>query len=540
MAKTLKITTQPAATATSGVALTRQPVVKALNGKNAVAGIIVTVTSTKAGVVVGGGTSAVTNGSGVATFTDLVLIGPTINTSLRFKASTFHDANSAQIALTTATDETGSGTPVAIQPPTVSVSQYSAGPGASVIVSFAGGNGHAGQWIGLFPTGANNDTGDIGFRYLNGTTDVQPDPAPTSGSFAYPLPTTPGTYEFRYEEDDITPDTRTLLTTSGVVTVVSPAAATTPIPGLSDWESHMLSAGAERATYLAAHKDDTDLSAVLINVYYDAMQVFEQIANYTGDSAWHTAVDNAAHIYRDRYVLTTLGYGGVVGAVAGYWNFTTGLRMHYQRTKNTTSRDAVIDLSLNAAFCPDSTPLDWTASFIYSREVAYAIRAYLESEACGAAPRAKRAQLVTQAYDHIKQFQNPTVWGTDQVAPFMMGLTSYILIKDWEQTGDQRCVPALTALWDFVWPRAWVDSQHGMQYSINPNDLRTGVHDGAPDLNLLIAPSFAWLWKQTGAQRFLDRGDLLFSNGVQYAYLGGGKQFDQNYEFSFDYVTWRS
>src|SRR5205085_8568150 len=63
---------------------------------------------------------------------------------------------------------------------------------------------------------------------------------------------------------------------------------------------------------------------------------------------------------------------------------------------------------------------------------------------------------------------------------------------------------------------------------------------GAPDLNLVIAPAFAWVYQRTGDVTYRDRGDAVFAGGVLNAYLGRGKQFDQNYSWSFDYVKWRA
>ena len=63
---------------------------------------------------------------------------------------------------------------------------------------------------------------------------------------------------------------------------------------------------------------------------------------------------------------------------------------------------------------------------------------------------------------------------------------------------------------------------------------------GAPDLNLLIAPAFAWLYQRTGDTTYRDRGDQIFAGGVKGAYLDGAKQFNQSYMWSFDFVKWRS
>ena len=42
----------------------------------------------------------------------------------------------------------------------------------------------------------------------------------------------------------------------------------------------------------------------------------------------------------------------------------------------------------------------------------------------------------------------------------------------------------------------------------------------------------------TGDVKYLERGDEIFNGGVAGAYLGGGKQFSQQYRWSFDFVKW--
>src|SRR5262249_55260640 len=103
-----------------------------------------------------------------------------------------------------------------------------------------------------------------------------------------------------------------------------------------------------------------------------------------------------------------------------------------------------------------------------------------------------------------------------------------------EQTGDRRLIPALTLAADWLWANAWSDTNRSMWYeAAQPTAW-------APDLNLLIAPMYAFLYRQTGDTRYRDQGDAIFSGGVDLAWLDGAKQFNQNYWWSFEYLTWRS
>ncbi len=69
----------------------------------------------------------------------------------------------------------------------------------------------------------------------------------------------------------------------------------------------------------------------------------------------------------------------------------------------------------------------------------------------------------------------------------------------------------------------------------------TGGMDPAPDLNLIIAPAYAWMYYVTGETKYRDWGDQIFAGGVTNAqgWLYLGKQFDQSYWWSPAYVTWR-
>ncbi|HEV8585970.1 MAG TPA: Ig-like domain-containing protein, partial [Methylomirabilota bacterium] len=329
------------------------------------------------------------------------------------------------------------------------------------------------------------------------------------------------------------------------VLLAAPAAAEQPpIPQLALWEAHMLSYGQTHCDYLAgAHTFDEKLNSV----YYDAERVFLQILDYTGNAAWLTCAQRAETIYRDQYVLPNNGN------VPGYWNFTHGLAMDYARSSDVTSKNAVIALSQNAGYAGDTIPLEWTASAWRSREVAYTLMSYLNAEKVGAATRARRAQIVDQALDHIdqwfisKSFRCPSdcdpaaAAGQYYIQPFMVGLTAEALIMYFDKTADPRVLPAVRTSLDWLWANAWVPAQQAFWYDnwsptpATPMPARAG----APDLNLLIAPAFAWLYTQTGDTAYRDRADLIFAGGVLNAYLGGGKQFNQNYKWSFDYVRWR-
>ncbi|MGH7410831.1 MAG: CFI-box-CTERM domain-containing protein, partial [Candidatus Methylomirabilis sp.] len=234
---------------------------------------------------------------------------------------------------------------------------------------------------------------------------------------------------------------------------------------------------------------------------------------------------------------------GKLAVVPGYWNFTEGLKIDYQRTDDAGSQTAVVLLSQNAAFALDSTPPSFTEHYFYSREVAFTILSYLNAEAVGQPFRPRYNDLVTQALGHIDQWFVQRLWETGApcptsdpcpMQPFMVGLTMQALIRAHEVHPDARIPPAIQLCLDSL-EIAWRPAEQAFYLNSLPAESGTG----APDLNLLIAPAYAWMYLQTGSTVYRDRGDQVFAGGATGAFLGQSKQFNQNYMWSFDYVTWR-
>lgn len=301
-----------------------------------------------------------------------------------------------------------------------------------------------------------------------------------------------------------------------------------PLSSVANWESRMKSYGNTHCNNLASSSlsFDTKLAAT----YYDAEFVFRQIGDYLKDSFWYGCATRAESVYRDQYVIANNG------GVPGYWNFTQGLLQDYLATGDSTSKNAVNLLANNAAFAPDTTPLSSTVSADYSREVAYTIEAYLNAEELGAPRRARLKSLVDQAFGHLDQwFISKTA---PYVRPFMVGLTAHALIVWYEKSGDPRVIPALTTALDWLWDHTWLPSSGAFMYT--DRQTSSGGMEPAPDLNLLIAPAYGWLWHQTGTRRFIDRGDQIFTGGVNGASITGAKQFNQSYRWSFDFLKWRA
>ena len=203
--------------------------------------------------------------------------------------------------------------------------------------------------------------------------------------------------------------------------------------------------------------------------------------------------------------------------------------MHFRRTVHEKSKEAAILLSKNTPYAAVGGGVGEESS----RETAYCIHAYLVAEALGEPRHSKLEQAVEHALGHIDQWFVQNV--SKNWAPFMFGLTCEALISYHDQVKkDARILPAIKMGLDECWKRAWIGKQQAFFYRAdNPTEA-------APALNLLVAPAFAWVYLQTGDIQYRDRGDQVFAGGVRRAGLEGGKQFSQNYRWSFDYVKWRT
>ncbi|WP_148074452.1 PKD domain-containing protein [Bythopirellula goksoeyrii] len=297
------------------------------------------------------------------------------------------------------------------------------------------------------------------------------------------------------------------------------------IPELDSWLQNMISYGQQHGDSLANYIISNNPSGALGATYYDAARVFYQIADHTGDSSWNAYAEMAITVYRDNYVLPN------DGGVPGYWNFSRGLVEHFERTGDDLSRVAAISLSHNAAFAADGVPLSWTESIDASREVAYSMMSYLDAELLGEPRRDRLGDLFEQALGHLDQWfieeADPTY------APFMFALTADALMQYYERVDqDPRILEKLLLGAEWTWNHAWKPEDEAFWY-------RLSEQDSAPDLNLLIAPVYEWLYQETGNMTFRNQADSIFAGGVKHSYLNGPKQFNQNYRVSFDYVAMR-
>jgi hypothetical protein len=301
------------------------------------------------------------------------------------------------------------------------------------------------------------------------------------------------------------------------------------IPEFSRWEANMMTYGLKHCKSLKDKSRGFDQN--LADTYYDAEWIFYRIGDYIGDPTWKSCADAAEKIYREQFVFANNGN------VPGYWNFTHGLVEDVERTGDATSKKAVADIVKHGAFARDSTGVSETADVAQSREAAYVIMAYLNAEKLGI-PRQKRLNLLlTHAFDHMDQ------WFISKKAPyiktFMVGLTSQSLITYYERSRDPKVLEIVKTAADYLWANLWVKDSQAFRYMDRKTGAPDETTDPAPDLNMIVAPVYAWIYSQTGDKKYAEIADTVFAGGVRGAWLDNAKQFNQSYRWSFDYVRWR-
>jgi hypothetical protein len=299
-------------------------------------------------------------------------------------------------------------------------------------------------------------------------------------------------------------------------------------PSISSWERNMVSFGRQHCDAAKILKDQLWEGGVW---YYDGVRVFYQLADYLEDDRWNECARLVKSTYLP-YVLLNHG------KVPGWRVFPKGLYEDYRRTGDVRSKEALLSLSKNSAFAASGGVVSPGGA----RETAYILGVDMYASMLTGERHPRLDRAVSLALGHLIQwFPSPAPARlqegvmTPAMQPFMVGLLAEALIKYYEQTPDPRIPYVLTFALDQLWNQAWVEKDESFFYiSSEPSA------GGAPDLNLLIAPAYAWLYNITGSGDVRERADRIFNAGVERAYLDGGKQFSQNYRWSADFVYWRN
>lgn len=284
--------------------------------------------------------------------------------------------------------------------------------------------------------------------------------------------------------------------------------------------------------------------------YYDGERVFYQLADYLGNTVgppagqtWYTCAVAAQVGYRDNYVLAV----SPVGATNGYTNFAYGITENYLRTGDTTSYAAVNDLASNSVWCVNSSYNTTNIALDNQiRENSYCGDTFLDQ---GRMTGTYNSRVTSEFEANSKQQLTDmfVTYTAPLTKPFMVSLAAEFLIRyENEYQADAAIDPLLQKVADGLWAHYWDPFAEAFFYIDNPIP-GDQPHLATQDLNLLIMPLYAWLYHQGYGTKYYNEAMQIFHGGVvgngstvnpSGAYLGAGKQFDQNYKWSIKGVQW--
>ncbi|HEU0139874.1 MAG TPA: hypothetical protein VFQ79_09200 [Bryobacteraceae bacterium] len=262
--------------------------------------------------------------------------------------------------------------------------------------------------------------------------------------------------------------------------------------------------------------------------YYDGARVYFQLADWTGDKSWEACAFAIAAQYRDNLLSRN-------GGIQGWRVFPHGLVMAYERSGDDSYRQAALLMARNSTFAARAgDPNDE-----YIRETAYMVQAWIAAERLGEPRRPELARAVDYLLGH---FDRLFVTGSFRLhQTFFDGLAAEALIAWYEHSGDPRVVPAVRSMLDWLWEHGW-DSEAGrMVYNPEPPGARcpnSCQSYGRRWLNLIL-PAYGWYWAVTGDREYIRRGDELWGWALEDEISWSGKEYSQNYRWSFDYLRWR-
>lgn len=307
------------------------------------------------------------------------------------------------------------------------------------------------------------------------------------------------------------------------------------------------------------------------SVYYDGARSFWQIADFLdGDvSRWeecaNLADDNYVYYLEQRLINSTY-------SVPGYWRFPHGLYLSWLKSGDPAY---IVHLERLRNQNPFYNPADFDGAPTwyyqkYSREVAYSIQTHIWAHKAGVPPNTSALQtLVEMALTHLDIWHTGNFRDPDSSQhfrqTFMVGLTMAALIEYYDEIYKDERIPtaiqiAINDLWTLMWTADarnpglgqiytqftsgygtfwnWADWT-GSAYDIDETHWPSSPNV-TPDLNNLISPAYAWVYKKTGDINYRNQADLIFAGGVRNSWIDYPKQFNQNFRWVFDYIRFRN
>jgi hypothetical protein len=350
-----------------------------------------------------------------------------------------------------------------------------------------------------------------------GTADIQKPTAARTSPAAVVLPTNP---EY-------------LVSTQLVGPTVTVASASQWSPVFQKYEADFPKYADYHWNYKGAFWDENFYDRALI---YYAWWVRSGNVDY-----WKRATALATN-YRKDY-LEKNNYG-----TSAHWSQIEGIELHYLLTGDEASRLAVgrVGDVFNTGFYTNN--LGNVGAEMDNRIQARTLMAFLTAWRINAPSQrgAVWATLLRQAVPAILSSQDASGayrftrkdYQCGYNKPFMVGLLNDALIKYYTYfSPDPRIPPAIQKSVDYMWAHDWDSAGQAFIYLDGP--CSGADQNPAPDLNNLVVNAYGWIYQRTRNPAYRDKGDQILAGAVTKAWLGGSKQFNQQYTSSFRYLAYR-
>lgn len=272
--------------------------------------------------------------------------------------------------------------------------------------------------------------------------------------------------------------------------------------------------------------------------YYDRARILYSAYKATGSSSFFNQANLIAEDFRDQDMIPAKG------AIVANWAMTQGVALHYAVTGDANDLKA---LGMTA----DNLALPWYTNAIKNtlstdgdnRIQAYALRAFLMAKVTASPSYAGQDwdALLRQTLGAILTTQAPSgIWRwagqNNLVKPFMVGLLADAMVQYHSLFDpDPRILASIRKAVDYLWANDWDATSQAFYYSEGADG--TSGSPGrvpSPDLNNLISQAAAWVYHQTGVVAYQTMAESIFAGGVNGSWLGGSKQFNQQYAQTFN------
>lgn len=261
--------------------------------------------------------------------------------------------------------------------------------------------------------------------------------------------------------------------------------------------------------------------ASLLSTYYDGELGAYKLADYFGTTAnYYDYADNLNTAY-------AVNYGRAYSwGIPGYWAFGEGLAERYIRRADASALSDLDDLCASAAYhVSGSLPVSNVDRHELSREWSYCVLNLIQLSRCQSLTAGQISRRDACYADLLTILDD---WAVGQTAsyyrPFMGSILAHALISyyDYVANAGQKTTiqSALATLATHTWDTCWDEAGQAFLYTdrvgVNPPDTWAATEDGspAPDLSMLIAPWYAWLWMKTSDTAWRTKAESIFNGGL--------------------------